>query len=135
MEAAMSRTLPSYINEFASDEFRGESIRWVGQPEPRRAAMASMLLWGFAVPWRAFAVYWMWGASHSKDPIFPLFGLPFVVIGIGMLLRPVWNYLKARRTVYVLTPKRLAILEYFPRLKVKSAFPGQIVALERVQHR
>jgi hypothetical protein len=134
-EAAMSRTLPSYIKEFATEEFRGESMRWVGQPDPGRVAMASMLLWGFALPWTAFSVHWVWGASQSKDPIFPLFGLPFVLIGIGMLLSPLWNFFKARRTLYVLTPKRLTVLEYFPKPKVRSAFPGQIVALERVQHR
>jgi hypothetical protein len=131
----MPRTLPSYIKEFATDEFRGETIRWVGQPDPRRTVTASMLLWGFAVPWTAFAVYWMWGASQSKDPIFPLFGLPFVLVGPGMLLSPLWNFWKAQRTVYALTPKRLAIVDYFPRLKLRSIFPGQIVTMERIQRR
>ena len=39
--------------------------------------------------------------------VMALFGLPFVLIGLGMLLAPFAAFRTARRTVYVVTSKRL----------------------------
>ena len=85
----------------------GERIVWSGQPNPRKlyAAFAIWLfaipwtafaIWGFAIPWTAFALFWeamalfmLWGDT-TKTPaaitwsfgiVFPLFGLPFIVVG------------------------------------------------------
>ena len=38
--------------------------------------------------------------------VMALFGLPFVLVGLGMLLAPFAAFRSARRTVYVLTNKR-----------------------------
>jgi hypothetical protein len=37
---------------------------------------------------------------------FPLFGVPFILIGLGMLSSPLWAYRKALNTVYVITDRR-----------------------------
>ena len=37
---------------------------------------------------------------------FPLFGLPFVLIGLGMLTAPHWAKRKALRTAYAVTDRR-----------------------------
>jgi hypothetical protein len=42
--------------------------------------------------------------------LFPLFGVPFVLIGLGMLAAPYWMRRKAQNTVYALTDKRALIL-------------------------
>lgn len=39
-----------------------------------------------------------------------LFGVPFVLIGIAMLLSPWWAYRRAARTVYAATDRRLLIV-------------------------
>ena len=130
----MSRTLPSRISEFASREFQGEPIRWAGRADPLRAAMSGVKTALVGIPFAAFSIFWMWSAMRqSKDPYFPLFGIPFVLIGLGILLAPVWKWLLAWRTVYVLTPKRLAIVEQRLSWRVRSVYPGGVVSIERTE--
>ena len=35
---------------------------------------------------------------------FPLFGIPIVLVGLGLLLSPFWAFHKATRTVYAVPP-------------------------------
>jgi hypothetical protein len=111
-------------DELASDE----KLLWCGKPTPQRAFWAASLIWFFAVPWTAFALFWMWMAAgmasgmasgmgeRTVSPgfnvrfLFPLFGLPFVFIGLGLLSTPFWAYRKAVKTVYGITNKRLLII-------------------------
>ena len=94
----------------------GESIRWVEQPIPRFFTASSIGSILFGIPWTSFALFWMWGALGFELPdiregiqpkdIFALFGLPFVLIGFGMLSSPIWVWLEARKTVYLITNRR-----------------------------
>jgi hypothetical protein len=43
--------------------------------------------------------------------VFPLFGLPFILIGLGMLSSPLWAYRRAKKTVYVITDRRAITFE------------------------
>jgi hypothetical protein len=63
----------------------------------------------------AFAAFWIIMASgmtkgvpRSLGPwmLFPLFGIPFLLVGLGVMLGPLWVYLGARKTVYAVTEKR-----------------------------
>lgn len=108
---------PQIINNEVSS---GEKLLWWGQPEAMRQVLASFAIWLFAIPWTAFACFWVVMASqsvlhgkHSLGPMawaFPLFGLPFILIGLGMLLMPFSAWLKMRSTYYLLTDKRLVVL-------------------------
>lgn len=96
----------------------GENLEWIDQPIPRWITGDSIGAILFAIPWTAFALFWMWGASGFKAPnfatpqgLFALFGLPFVLIGLGMLSTPYWNYRRARRTAYALTDRRAVIYQ------------------------
>lgn len=130
----MSRTLPSHLNSFATREFQGEPIRWAGRPDAKRVALAAASKALFGIPFAAFAVFWVWtAAKQSKDSFFPLFGIPFVLIGLGMLLAPLWKLVVAHRTVYVLTPKRLAIVEQRLAWTVKSVYPADVASIERTE--
>lgn len=98
----------------------GERILWSGRPDPRRLK-AVFLIWLFAVPWTAFALFWEamafmpWiPSTHTPDAIrwsfgmvFPLFGLPFIAIGLGMMWMPMRALNKARQTIYALTDRRV----------------------------
>ncbi len=110
-----------------------EQLRWIGRPSPWACAWAkswSMFLFSFL--FGGFSIYWVYGAaSKGGDKLFPLFGVPFVLIGLAMFLSPVWQYLKARATVYAVTDRRALIHCTFPRYSVLSYFPRDIDRLEK----
>jgi hypothetical protein len=82
----------------------------------------------FAVPFTGFAVFWMAAASgmlfgphvqRAPAPgafqFFPLFGIPFLLIGLGMLLSPLTYKRWARQnTRYAVTSKRVLVLKTKP---------------------
>jgi hypothetical protein len=98
----------------------GERLLWSGRPDPSRLR-AAFAIWFFAVPWTAFALFWEamallpWMASShtplgiqwSFGIIFPLFGLPFIGVGLTMLWMPFKARRKAAHTIYGLTDQRL----------------------------
>lgn len=60
----------------------------------------------FAIPWTSFAIFWVSMALRASVFFFALFGIPFVLVGLGMLSSPIWLRLSARNTVYLITNKR-----------------------------
>jgi hypothetical protein len=120
----------------------GERLRWAGRPDPLRPTLMSFGIYFFAIPWTAFAVFWMWGAAgFGTRPVrpdgpwmlFPLFGLPFVLIGLGMLSAPFWAYRKAARTIYAVTNKRLLIITTGRTRSVETYAPQDIQFVERTE--
>src|SRR5260370_26489638 len=61
---------------------------------------------------------------------FPLFGLPFLCIGLAVILAPLWAYLKGRSTVYAVTNQRVMIISGSGNRSVKSYTPADIVSVE-----
>ena len=98
----------------------GERLLWSAQPSPHKLN-AAFAIWFFAIPWTAFALVWEamaflpWLAStRTPSPIawsfgiiFPLFGLPFIGVGISMLMVPFKARRRAAHTIYGLTDRRL----------------------------
>ncbi|MGL4463256.1 MAG: hypothetical protein ACRC1K_14000 [Planctomycetia bacterium] len=118
----------------------GETIRWAGQPDPRRMMLSSLPIVLFAIPWTAFSLFWMGTALAVGGPnglmgiVFPLFGLPFVLIGLAMFSAPVWMWWGARRTAYVVSNERAIIFNGTPwGLKIRSFAPAELTLLERTQ--
>ncbi|MBB5687538.1 hypothetical protein [Sphingobium boeckii] len=125
----------------------GERILWSAQPRANRL-WGGFGIWLFAVPWTIFALVWEsmallpWMAS-SKTPdavtwtfgiIMPLFGLPFIAVGIGMMLTPVRAMRRARNTVYALTSKRLMRLVEGRKASVSSVFTDRIGPIDRSEN-
>jgi hypothetical protein len=134
--AAVPRSVPDAIKEFARHEFKGEVIAWAAQPDPRRVARGSMGILWFGIPWAAFAFFWEYMAIQSATAgnfVMPIFGIPFVIIGIGMIGAPAWAWHRAPCVYYVLTDKRLAILKTNRVLKVTSLLPRNILSIERTE--
>lgn len=134
--------LPPHLQPRVQSELKfGETLVWVGQPNPRRLMKAGFALWLFFIPWTAFSLFWMAGASGFKMPtfdsvfsFFPLFGLPFLFIGLGGLASPFWLYRKAGFTVYALTTKRALSIEGTKSVTVKSYPISEIKQLEHTEH-
>ena len=117
---------------------RREIIKWNGQPKPSAFAARSLPLFLFAIPWTAFSIFWIFAAAGFEAPdfndgfsFFPLFGLPFVLIGIAMLFSPLFAYLKAKKTLYVITNQRAFELYYGKWKKIKSYAADEIINIER----
>lgn len=121
----------------------GENIYWTGTADPGRAALAALPASLFGIPFAGFALFWINGAYHatshiSKRPdafakgfsFFPLFGLPFLVVGLGIVLAPLWAYLKGRSTVYAVTNQRILVISGGGSRSVKSYTPADIVSVE-----
>ncbi len=118
----------------------GESVLWCGQPDPIRLALTTLPIFIFAVPWTAFAAFWIYGASGFQFPpdfsndgfsYFPLFGVPFLLIGVAMLSAPFWMYSKAFRTIYIVTNKSIRIVTMGRTKKVESYSAKDIGTIER----
>lgn len=134
--------LPERVRTLVEAELRpGEGLRWVDQPMPSRMALSALPATLFAIPWTAFALFWVWGASKAsaKAPgpgeLFPLFGVPFVLVGLGMLTSPLWAMRAAARTVYVVTDRRAIVIAsgVWGGVSVRSFEPEKLVDLRRDQ--
>lgn len=112
--------LPADLRHALGVAASGERVLWSGQPRAKRMA-AAFGIWLFALPWTAFALFWEsmalqpWLAEKPPESaietgflfVFPLFGLPFILIGLAMLATPFWTMARAGRTVHALTERRL----------------------------
>lgn len=130
------------IQQIAASEAaaNGESVLWCGQPDPVRLAMTTLPVFIFAIPWTAFSAFWIYGASDFQFPpdfsegefsYFPLFGVPFLLIGLAMLSAPFWTYSKAFRTVYIITNKSIRIVTMGRTKRVESYTAKDIGTIER----
>jgi hypothetical protein len=137
--------LPAQLRNKVEMELRsGERVIWTAQPIAGRASRGSWPIVVFGIFWTAFSVFWVvaagWGTSRSSTPgpfkLFPLFGVPFVLIGIGMLTSPIWIKRRAAKTVYMITDQRAVILTegLRGRTRVESFAPAQLQSITREQN-
>jgi hypothetical protein len=97
----------------------------------------------FGIPFAGFAFFWMSTAYHSTHNLanhhnalpsgfsaFPLFGLPFLLIGLGMILAPLGVYLKGRSGVYAVTNRRVMLISGTTTRSVKSIIPTDIAEVD-----
>jgi hypothetical protein len=76
---------------------RGEKVIWADRPGPG-ARLKTRLAHGlFGLVFFSFAVFWISEATGDGAPVFfSLFGIPFVLVGLGIMLSPVWHMSKRR---------------------------------------
>jgi hypothetical protein len=112
----------------------GEKLVWVGQPLASRLVMGSIPLVFMGVLFTGFAVFWIAMATSMGAPFFfPLFGLIFVGVGVGMLTSPLWMAQRARKTCYALTNRRAIVWEagWFGTVRVFSYTPNALGKMYR----
>ena len=119
----------------------GEGLVWSGAPSPGRMALSALPASVVGIPFTAFAAYWMYMAytmtakstQVAAIKLFPLFGIPFILIGLGMLTAPLWAFLAAGRTFYAVTNKRAIIVSGGFSQTVHSYPHSEIHELHRVE--
>ena len=122
----------------------GESLYWTGTADPRRLALTALPASIFGIPFAGFALFWVTQAYHATSAmskssnnaftngfkLFPLFGLPFLLVGFGIILAPLWAFLKGGNTVYAVTSQRVMVITGGGNRSVNSYTPADIVSVE-----
>lgn len=132
-------TIPRPLREMIERELEPrERVEWTGMPGRRFFTPGATAACLFAIPWTAFALFWTAGAAGFKLPdfddgadFFPLFGLPFILIGLGMFSSPLWAYYRSGRTVYVITNQRAILFEGGRSITVRSFLPHKLTEVYR----
>ncbi len=139
------QTIPNDLLDRIKRELEpGESIQWAEQPIPRYFTPTSIGSFLFGIPWTAFAVFWVCGACGFKLPdvskglaalCFPLFGLPFILVGLAMLSAPFWSRRKALKTIYVITDQRAITFSAGWTTTIRSFPPRELQNVYRKEKR
>ena len=95
----------------------GERVLWAGQPKAGfHLSRGDGFLIPFGIAWLGFSIFWMVLASRAPreagvewlNILFPLFGIPFVLVGIYLVAGRYWfDARKRARTAYGITNKRI----------------------------
>jgi hypothetical protein len=91
----------------------GEKLIWVGAPHVGLLfRKPDIFLVQFNMLWGGFAIFWEIMALRSGAPFFfPLFGIPFVLLGLYMMAgRFIYDSIKRSKIVYGITNERVLIL-------------------------
>ena len=126
-----------------------EHLLWTGHPLVQRADTACLLLALFGIPYTVFSVFWVVIAlniatrlSAPTEPfshnlylwMLPLLGVPFILIGVGMISVPYRKRRNTHETVYALTDQRALIMSpnWRGRIMVRSIGPELLTARRRM---
>lgn len=99
-------------NELRPTLSSGEKLIWIGKPKTGILLRSSdAFLIPFSLLWGGFAVFWESGVLTTDAPFFfKLFGLPFVLVGIYIVIGRFFIDAKKRaNTIYGITTDRIII--------------------------
>lgn len=129
-------------------ETEGETISWAAQPSACRALFGSFPVYLMGIPWSAIT-FTLFGTlvavaffSPKPDRVIAmweyfamaaalLFTGSFALVGLGMLLIPIYVYWRASRTVFAITDRRILTIIAGRGGTVQSIDPERIMKLER----
>jgi hypothetical protein len=119
-----------------------EKIRWIEQPIPRYFTPRAKAYFLFGIPWTAFIIFWILGASVSwwakgggGSGVMTVFGIPFLLIGLGLLSSPLWAYRRALKTIYVITDRRAITFGGGSSTTINSYPPEKLKDVYRKEHK
>lgn len=142
------------IDSAVHNELRdGEELWYAGMPSPSRMgrkmwpiAIFGLFFGGFAAFWITMAAAGVWfGAAKATEDtgskvaagvfmLFPLFGLPFLLIGLAMISSPFWVGRKARRTACCVTNQRAMQIVCGRSIKVQSWSASDLDEISKTLH-
>jgi hypothetical protein len=116
----MTQRLPDDLQKLVNRELQArENVIWSAQPGLRRFVVQGLAVAAFGAVWTALILLGIWQfiGFWGGGPVVPfdiatlVLGIPFLLIGLGLLSAPYWAIRKARRTAYALTGRRVLIVE------------------------
>ena len=142
--------IPPELKEKVDQELQpDERILWMDMPIPKFFTRESKNLFLVGIVVTSFAIFWTCGAAGFTIPnfkevsnpsqlvplLFPLFGIPFILIGLIMVLNPLYTYGKAFKTVYLITDRRAITCEMGWSKTVRSYPPSRLLDIHRKERR
>ena len=123
----------------------GERLQWQGLQLARLSAR-SFAIYFFAIPWTVFSLFWTGLAAAGVASFaeegpgllgwaFPLFGVPFILIGLWMLSQPFAPLFQRGKVIYAVTSERLLKVSVGRSIDVKSLPAYRIGQVERIEQR
>ncbi len=119
-------------------------MKWKANQEAR-ISLSGFAMYLFAVPWTLFSLMWTGfaaagvgsteidGAAGVLAWAFPLFGVPFVLIGFGLLAAPFLPLWERGKVLYAVTNQRVLKLRLGRTLNTTSTPLSRIAKIERVE--
>jgi len=111
-----------------SDLSPGENVLWVGRPRDGVVFRASdFFVIPFSLVWTGFAVFWEMSAYALGAPLFfLLFGVPFLIIGLYLIVgRFFYEYYQRQNSSYAVTKSRVILKQdIFPKSTKSLALAG-----------
>lgn len=134
--------LPGKLRQLVEGELNeGEQLRWVERARLGRFIARSLPLVLIGIPFTGVALLWItiatvFAGSTGFFPlyIFPVFGVPFLLVGGAMLLSPLFMLIKASGTVYAVTDRRAMSFEGGYATTIRSFGPEYVGNLQRTQY-
>ncbi|MDR2641831.1 MAG: hypothetical protein LBC74_03450 [Planctomycetaceae bacterium] len=129
-----SGSISNELQELIDNELEnGEIIEWITQPIPRYFTNDSLRQSFVAIPFLVIALFFTF--LSAQDGLFAIYiGIPFILIGVGLLLSPVWTRRKLLRTVYAITNRRVITLERKGfSFDITSYEPDELTEIHRKQ--
>lgn len=132
--------IPNALRDLIDRELAsGEHVQWMQMPVPRYFTPRATAAFLAGIPCTAFALFWTataaWGTSRGGDAgllrVFPLFGVPFILIGLALLSGPFWAHRKALKSVYVITNRRAITFDGGWSMTVRSYPPERLTEVFR----
>lgn len=123
-----------------------ERILWAGRPLRAGWLRGALPLFFFGLAWSALVGFAVWqgvvplwtgeGAGAAPGGLGrwgeTLFFVPFVAVGIGLVLSPVWAWLSVRARIYAVTDRRAMVLG---RASERSWRASEMFGPDRADHR
>jgi hypothetical protein len=118
-----------------------ERLIWAERAGPGTMALRVLPVSLFGLPFTAFSLFMLFKLLHSdlsKLGLSTLAPICIVVpitliVGLAIMSAPVFEALKARKTIYAITDRRLLIISDFPQRRVDFWTPVSINAVEVVE--
>jgi hypothetical protein len=119
------------ITDAVPDLAAGESVIWSGRPNPFVSMWSKGWMAALAIVWLAATGNGIAAAAGRAETFGALVGVAFLGMGIWMLAGPFLEFLRAKRTTYVITENRLIIAD-LRRRHDKSIELSAIKQVERL---
>jgi hypothetical protein len=128
-------------SRFEPDLLRDERILWTGQPDAGRIfAQSDIVMIPFSLVWGGFAIFWeasalgfgllAGGQAPPAISFFGLWGIPFVLIGLYMMVgRFFYKVWARRRTYYAVTNQRVLLRRETLGVSTKALYLSAIPTL------
>jgi hypothetical protein len=118
-----------------------ERLVWADRPTSRLRAAPALGRIVFGLIFGGFAVFWTsaaWLMTRGVEDgffgtFFPLFGVPFIAVGAGMVVAGIRSWRDGGGTVYALSDQRVVIIAGGRRRTVRSLDLKAIRGVERVE--